>query len=264
MQERAFEKLRAIVMRETGIALSQDKRGLLANRLSKRLRALNLSSEADYLRILETEAEPNELLEFIDAISTNVTHFFREKDHFELLSEVLAELPADEEVRIWCSACSTGEEAYTLAMTLRETLPDPARRCRILATDICMRVLRQAAEGVYGPRQLEKVPRHLISRYFSRVGGKDDGRYRVNQELRDLIVFKRMNLSHFPYPLRGPINVIFCRNVMIYFGVDLRARITRAFEELLAKGGYLFIGHSENLLGIQHGLKAVKPSVFRK
>ena len=264
MQEHIFTKLREIVIRETGIALSEDKKELLTNRLGKRLRALKLVSETDYLKILETEDGPAELLEFIDAISTNVTHFFREEAHFQALAGILQEHRGEQPFKIWCAGCSTGEEPYCLAMTAAEIFPDADKRCLILATDISRKALRQALAGSYSEKQVNNVPRAVLARHFLKQRTSDGVRYTVSPLIRSLITFRRLNLSRFPYPLHGPFHAIFCRNVMIYFDADLRGRITSAFEKLLAPGGHLFIGHSENLLAVKHQLKSVQPSVFRK
>jgi len=264
IEERAFAKLRTIVQRETGIALRGDKRELLANRLSKRLRALGLQSENEYLRILETEAEPAELLELIDAVSTNVTHFFREEEHFRVLQRLLEQQREQREIRIWCAAAATGEEPYTIAMVADQVLPRAREQCRILATDICLRALRRASDGLYTAKQVERVPRHLLARYFTKQHLAGAHQYAVSPELRGMILFKRMNLSRFPYPLRGPFDVIFCRNVMIYFDLELRRKMTESFEQLLKRGGHLFIGHSENLLGIRHATSSPQASIFCK
>lgn len=264
LQGREFDKLRSIVYRETGIAISEDKRELLTNRVGKRLRALGLRSAGEYLHILETDAASDELLEFIDAVSTNVTHFFREGDHFDLLKKYIAAFEKNAEIKIWCSACATGEEPYTLAMVALSALERARCRCRILATDICGRALRAASQGCYSEHQVKKVPRDLLGRYFTKERRGGEVWYSAGDDLRKTISFRRMNLSKFPYPLSGPIDVIFCRNVMIYFDVDLRAKMVGEFQRLLRPGGSLFIGHSENLLGISHQLKSVQASVFTR
>lgn len=265
MKDSEFYKLRDIVMRETGISLHDEKKPLLANRLSKRLRALGIDSTTKYLEILETEHEAQELLEFVDAISTNVTSFYREADHYGVFASALQHFALERrDLKVWSAACSSGQEPYTLVMTAMEALDLSRVNVRFLATDICTRVLKIATEGVYRQDQAAQIPKHNLNRYFIREGKRDDCEYRVKPELRKLILFKRMNLSHFPYPLNGPFDVIFCRNVMIYFNVALRQKIIDSFYNLLRPGGYLFIGRSENLLGIKHNFRSCQSSVFVK
>lgn len=265
MPRKDFERIRALIYRECGIALGDEKIPLLVNRISKRQRALGLASQQDYLRIIEEERDPEEFIQFIDVISTNTTYFFREPDHFEFFSARLKEWPAAEpEIRLWCAASSSGEEPYSLAITAAEALGRRRIKLRMLATDICTKVLKRAAEGRYTEKQVENVPRYLLNRYFAKEKNGGAVHYRVLPRLRELVLFKRLNLSKFPYPLKGPFDFIFCRNVMIYFDAPLREKVVQAFYRLLRPGGYLFIGHSENLLGLKHRFRGMRASVFQK
>jgi len=258
-----FATIRNLVYRESGISLSQEKIQLVANRLQKRLRALGLSSEQQYVEILETDATGEELIQLIDAISTNVTYFYREHKHFEILETILRGYEAERrsKVRIWCAAASSGEEPYTLAMVAREALD--TRRCdvKVLATDICTRVLTVASNGVYPAESVAKLPQHYQQDYFSPAGKEQQ---RINPQIASMVTFKKLNLAKVPLPLNGPIDIIFCRNVMIYFDLAVRTKLVREFERLLAPGGYLFLSHSENLLGIQHKLESRAVAVHQK
>lgn len=260
MDPRVFGTLREIIHRESGISLSPEKKSLLENRLGKRLRALNLASEKEYLGYLQSDESGEELTELLDAVSTNTTYFYREPDHFVFLKKILPALSAKGKVKIWCAASSTGEEPYTLAMSVTEALGLDAD-CKILATDICTRVLRAASQGIYDKKQIESIPQNLRQECFRRT---PSGHYQVTQELRQLISFRKLNLAQFPYPLKEGLDIIFCRNVMIYFDRELREKIIKEFVRLLRPGGYLVIGHSENLMGFSSGLKTLQPSVYIK
>ena len=265
MRRKDFDRLRALIYRESGISLGDEKIPLLVNRISKRQRALGIQSQQEYLRIIEEEKDPEEFLKFIDAMSTNTTYFFREKEHFEIWGRLLKEHKSGgREIKLWCAASSSGEEPYTLAMTACENLDLRRTPFRMLATDICTKVLGRAVAGRYTEKQVENVPRPLLHKYFLREKCGKERYFQVNSQLRDLILFKRLNLSKFPYPLKGSFDFIFCRNVMIYFDAVLREKVINSFYGLLRKGGYLFIGHSENLLGLEHSFKSVQASVFRK
>lgn len=263
MNERVFEQFRDLILRECGIALTLDKQQLVANRIRKRLKALALESAEAYLQFLLHDRSGTEILNLIDAISTNVTYFYREHEHFVHLESLLTQYRSRgvRRLRIWCAASSTGEEPYMLALLCHRCLPDAD--ARVLATDISYKVLNKAVEGIYEAKQLERMPGGLIGEYFKRI---DAEHYSVIDELRRRVLFKRLNLSQFPYPLRGPIDVIFCRNVMIYFDQDLRQKICNEFTRLLTPGGHLFLGQSESLVGISHSLEKEDgvSSVFRK
>jgi chemotaxis protein methyltransferase CheR len=245
-----------------GIQLRPGKELLVRSRLAKRLRALGIASYDAYLAHVAGDGSGRELSEMVDALTTNKTNFFREPAHFDYLrARVLPTLPAGGPVRIWSAGCSTGEEPYTLAMVLREALPDLDRRdARVLATDISGRVLVQARAGRYGDAATAEVPPELLRRHFRRTV---DGAWEAGSGLRALVAFARLNLMDV-WPMRGPFQAIFCRNVMIYFDKPTQQRLVARFHDLLAPGGHLFVGHSESLSGIAHGFTYVQPAVYRR
>ena len=263
-----FETIRALVRRVAGISLGDGKRDLVRSRLNKRLRVLGLESYDQYLELVEGERETGELTHLLDAISTNVTHFFREPAHFEFLAELLAARAervragrADKRLRIWSAGCSSGEEPYTIAMTACEALGDlQGWDVRILATDISTNVLEKAKRGVYPPEAVARMSRPLVSKYFERPAA---GGVAVKPALRRLVHFGRLNLMG-PWPMKGPFDAIFCRNVMIYFEKSTQAELVGRYGGLLAPDGVLFIGHSENLTGFAHGFRSVRPTVYRR
>lgn len=268
MDKSTFEQFRTLIRSSCGISLSDEKIPLLMNRINKRLRALNLKDPKEYLNLVISDNEGNELVQLIDVVSTNVTHFYREAEHFTILADVLKEADSKKnlhKLRIWCAACSSGEEAYTLAITAKESLNLDSRHLdlKILATDISTRMLRSAAEGTYAQKQLDNMPAQIKQRYFSRVQGAQDS-FLVDPNLKKFLSFRRLNLAETPYPLTGPLDIIFCRNVMIYFDRDLRQKISTEFSRLLRPGGLLFVSRSENLLGIKHDYKNFATAVYQK
>jgi chemotaxis protein methyltransferase CheR len=264
LDDGVFATLRDLVYRESGIVITDQKRPLLANRLAKRLKALNLSSDAEYLQVIETDRDGAELVHLLDAVSTNVTYFFREPQHFEFLRAELAKLGEQEpnrEVKIWCAAASSGDEPYTIAMTAEDMMPG---NWRLLGTDICMPVLQRAQAGLYKETDLEKVPDVLRRKYFTKVKMPDNDYAQVSPTLMSKVLFKRLNLVQFPYSLKGNFDFIFCRNVMIYFDKPTRQKIVEQFERLLRPGGYLILSLSESLLGITSSLQKQPCSVYKK
>lgn len=262
IDRQTFESICALVRRHSGIVLSDRKEAMVSARLAKRMRALNIPIHRDYLEYLKKDQSGEELTHLLDAISTNVTSFYREPVHFEFFSHWLAKNATNrsEPLRIWCAAASTGEEPYTIAITVREALQGPSPNARILATDISTRVLRHAMAGVYEAQRVEPVTRKQLDTWFIKRG---DGTFEVRQDLKELIRYRRFNLSHFPYPVKPPLDIIFCRNVMIYFDDDLRARIVAEFHRLLRPGGILFVGHSECLTGLSTAFRAVAPATYQ-
>jgi chemotaxis protein methyltransferase CheR len=264
MQAEVFRRFCEYALKEAGISLGPRKEALVAARVGKRMRALNLPDEAAYLEYLEAEKTGQELVRFLDVISTNHTAFFREPDHFELLRTLVANWYSEghRTLRIWSAASSTGEEPYTIAMTVRSAVTAPDFDFKLLATDISTRVLAAAEAGIYPAERLEKIAPPLRQRFFMPAGkGSDD--YQIRPELRRDLVFRRLNLSQPPFPMRGPLDVVFCRNVLIYFDQTVRQRLISAIERLLKPGGWLFIGHSETLAGITSGFHALRPSIFQ-
>lgn len=253
-----------ILHEKTGIVLTDSKRALVESRVTQRLRALKMNSYGVYLKYLYEDQSGEEMVQLIDVISTNITKFFREPDHFELLDSTL-EKWADQgmkHVRIWSAACSTGEEPYTLAMTVHKHTVKHRLDLKILATDISTRVLAHAKAGVYEEDRLVTIPDPLKKKYFRAQPGQGGTKYEVSDQLKQMIMFHRLNFTVFPYPIKGMFDVIFCRNAMIYFDKDLRTTMVREFARLLKPGGILMIGHSETLMGLDNLYRTIKPSVY--
>ena len=263
-----FRWLRDLIHAHTGIALSEHKRALLCSRLGKRLRHHQLTRFADYYHLL-TERDPDgtELVEMINAITTNKTDFFREPHHFRFLAEQLyprmrARRPA--RMRLWSAGTATGEEAYTLAISVCEAFAaDPTADVRILATDIDTQVLAHASRGVYTAEQARQIPTELLHRYFWCGQGTNAGYVKAKPTLQDLIRFRHLNLLDNPWPIQGPLDAILCRNVIIYFDRDTQQQLIARFARLLRPGGYLVLGHSESIHHVGSGLEHVGQSVYQ-
>ncbi|HEX5580706.1 MAG TPA: CheR family methyltransferase, partial [Gemmatimonadaceae bacterium] len=223
--------------------------------------ALGMSDFSSYLDFVQAEASGAELREMIDALTTNKTSFFREPQHFDFLRAKVLPALEGRPLRIWSAGCSSGEEPYTLAMVLRDTLPArDADGSRILATDISARVLARARAATYTPEMLAELPPDLLRRHFAPAQG---GAHRVADPVRRMVSFARLNLMA-TWPMRGPFDAILCRNVMIYFDKPTQSRLVARFHDLLAPGGHLFVGHSESLTGLEHGFGYVQPAVYVK
>ncbi len=253
-----------ILHEKSGIVLTDSKRALVESRVTQRLRALKMDSYGVYLDFLRDDTSGEEMVQLIDVISTNITKFFREPDHFELLDSTLETWAQKgmKHVRIWSAACSTGEEPYTLAMTVHKHLVKHRLDLKILATDISTRVLAHAQAGSYAEDRLANIPEQMKDQFFQAQGGKGPVSYTVSGELKRMIMFHRLNFTVFPYPIRGIFDVIFCRNAMIYFDRDLRTRMVKEFARLLKPGGILMIGHAETLMGLDNLYRTIKPSVY--
>lgn len=256
-----FRLLRDLIHAHTGIALSEHKRALLCSRLGKRLRHYGLTRFADYYRLLtEQDGDGAELVEMTNAITTNKTDFFREAHHFRFLETHLFPRVRQQRpirLRLWSAGTSTGEEAYTLAVTLHAAFAtEHYADVRILATDIDTHVLEYAARGVYTAEQAAPIPPALLHRYFLQGRGSNAGRVRAKPELQNLIRFRHLNLMDNPWPLHGPFDAIFCRNVIIYFDRETQQQLIARFARLLRPDGYLILGHSESVhdpgIGLQH------------
>jgi chemotaxis protein methyltransferase CheR len=261
-----FHRFRTLIYDESGISLSDQKRTLLASRLSKRIHELELGTFSDYYERVTKDSTREEFTRMLDLISTNKTDFFREPKHFEFLRDrILPELAATKRIRIWSSACSTGEEPYTIAMTLHEGVPSPGQwEFKILASDLSTRVLAKAAAGVYDEERFRDVPPDVLKRHFLRGQGERAGQYKVKPHLASLIQFRRLNLMDDRFPIKNPLDLIFCRNVMIYFDRPTQERLVNKFHRYLKPGGYLFIGHSESLQWVQHPFKSLAPTIYQK
>jgi chemotaxis protein methyltransferase CheR len=266
-----YDFLCRLIYERSRIHLGPDKRVLVSSRLSKRLRQLNLDGYGAYCDRLRSPAGADELQILIDRISTNHTHFFREQKHFDFLREQI--LPAwkpepgarGEAFRIWSAAASTGEEPYTIAVTLAESLaPAESGAWRIDASDISTRVLDVARRGVYDAERLAGMSPDLVRRHFQKGVNEWEGHFRVKPELRGRVQFHHLNLLEPPYPFAQPFQVIFCRNVMIYFDRPTQTDLIAHLTGWLAPGGHLFVGHSESLGNIKHTLKPVQPAIYQK
>ncbi len=268
MDKALYKKFCNLVYDNAGIQLKEGKEALVTARISKRIRALDLDSPREYFDYLQTDQTSEEIVSFLDAISTNFTSFYRESVHFDLLERELKGLveAGQKKIRCWSAASSSGEEPYTIACTAMEAFKGEKVDFKILATDISTKVLSAASEGIYDTERVEPIPRNIRTKYFKRIGRRDseEERFQVKPELREKIAFKRLNLSKPPFPMKGPMDVVFCRNVMIYFPQDVRQGLISEIERLLKPGGLLCIAHSETLNGIDTGLKFIETSVFRK
>ncbi len=243
---RDFARVRAMIHRKAGISLSESKQEMVYSRLARRLRAKGMTSFTEYLDVLEGGRDTDEWEAFTNALTTNLTSFFREAHHFPILAEHV--LKMKEPLTIWCSASSTGEEPYSIAMTLCEAFDTLTPPVTIVATDIDTNVLETAANGVYTIDRLDKMPKDRARRFFQKGKGERAGLVRVRPELRQLVSFKQLNLLGNTWPITGPFDVIFCRNVMIYFDKPTQGKILARFAPLMKPQGLLFAGHSENFL----------------
>ena len=267
MDRRTFDRFRRLVYEKSGIALSPGKEALVSARVNRRLRALGIDNYEAYLRRVTHDHSGEEIVQLLDAISTNVTSFFREPAHFEFLVQAMAKWQAagQRRFRVWSAACSTGEEPYSIAITMLEAAARSADLdVKILATDISTRVLETCRQGSYQQERLDGVPPALRDHYFTQDRSQNPLRYAVKNLLSRMIVFKRLNLSAPPFPMRGPLDVIFCRNVMIYFDKAVRVRLLQELWRLLKPGGYLLVGHAESLTAMMGDFKAVRPSIYVK
>lgn len=269
MRESEFDFIRNLVYERSRISLSADKRELVSARLGKRLRATNLPTVGDYCRLLQSPGAEAELANLIDAISTNHTFFFRENAHFEFLRQtVLPEMRARAakerwpRLHVWSAACSSGEEPYSLAITLADSLT--GWPWHIEATDISHRVLEKARAGIYRDDTVGRLPKATIQTHFQRGFGPQDGNFRVKAALRAQVEFRHLNLLEGEPPFREPFQVIFCRNVMIYFDRPTQEELVNKLSRQLVPGGYLFVGHAESLTAIRHPLQSVRPAVYRR
>jgi len=257
-----FEKVRALIYARAGISLGPAKRDMVYSRLARRLRALGLTRFSDYLDMLQINGEEEEWEAFTNALTTNLTSFFREAHHFPILAEHLLKSPGRNST-VWCCASSTGEEPYSLAITAVEAFGTFNPPVSIIATDIDTQVLNKAEAGVYPMERLEKMSPERIRRFFLKGSGGREGYAKVRPELQKLITFKRLNLLDSGWFVRGPIDVIFCRNVMIYFDKQTQAKILRRFAPLMRDDALLFAGHSESLFHVSDVFQLLGRTVYR-
>ncbi len=263
-----FQRIRELVRTHTGIALSDHKFQLVHGRLARRLRALKLDNFGDYIKLLESGVGP-EIEEFTNAVTTNLTSFFREPHHFEhmareMLPALVANSSAHRRLRIWCCAASTGEEPYSIAMVLREAERELAGwDAKILATDLDSAVLAAGAAGIYAAARFDNMDSRRISRFFEKGAGAQAGHFRAREELRNLITFKQLNLMS-PWPMRGPFDAIFCRNVIIYFDKPTQRALFERMAKLQRPGDLLFLGHSETLYRVSSRYELVGRTIYRR
>ncbi|BDG07986.1 CheR family methyltransferase [Anaeromyxobacter paludicola] len=265
MDRESFQGFQDVAYKHAGIFLRDGKEALVQARIAKRIRELGLPGERDYLDLLRGEGAEEEIVRFLDAISTNYTTFFREPDHIEELVRDVTRLRdgGQRKFRIWSAASSTGEEPYSIAMALAGALEG----CDwlILATDISTRVLARAKAGVYGENEVAAIPEPLRRRWLEPAGAAVAGEpaWAVRAELKERVVYRRLNLATPPFPMKGPLDGILCRNVMIYFDQHVRQGLVSEAARLLRPGCLFMVGHSETLNGLKTPLKALRPSVYR-
>ena len=268
LSQAEFDRIRVLVREHTGIALSESKRQLVYGRLARRLRALKLGSFSDYIVLLE-KGEPAELEEFTNAVTTNLTSFFREPHHFEFLAqqmlpEALKRNTGLRRLRIWCCAASTGEEPYSIAMVLREAQESlKGWDTKLLATDLDSNVLAHGKRGVYGHDRFAGMSGNRVSRFFDEVRDGKDNKLSAGGDLRSLVTFKQLNLMH-EWPMKGPFDAIFCRNVIIYFDKDTQRALFERMAGLQRPGDYLFLGHSESLYRVCDRYELIGRTIYRR
>jgi chemotaxis protein methyltransferase CheR len=266
--DKDFDSLRILVGEQTGISLSDHKRDMVYGRLSKRLRSLGLSRFSDYRRLLENDPS-SEMEHFSNAITTNLTAFFRERHHFDYMTQELIPVLMDRyrtkrRLRIWSAGCSTGEEPYSLAITLRECIPNiDSMDIRILASDLDSNVIRAAATGIYSESRIEGLSREQQTRWFRKGSGSNQGNVQVCDDLKKIISFNQLNLIH-KWPMRGHFDLIFCRNVVIYFDKSTKEILFDRFADSLQAESTLFMGHSETLSRLTDRFELVGKTIYRK
>jgi chemotaxis protein methyltransferase CheR len=260
-----FERVRKLIHQHAGISLAPIKQDMVYSRLARRLRALKISSFAAYLDHLE-RVGGGEWETFVNALTTNLTSFFREAHHFEILKQHVKKVHGQSRrvIKLWCSASSTGEEAYSLAIALCELFDSLTPPIEILASDLDTEVLGTGATGVYPQDRVEKLDPERLRRFFVKATGIADGSVRVRPELQKLISFSRINLLHDNWPVRGPLDAIFCRNVMIYFDKATQYSVLKKFVPLLRADGLLFAGHSESFLHAADLFRSLGRTVYER
>jgi len=256
-----FERVRKLIYQHAGISLSPVKQDMVYSRLARRLRATGKSSFADYLDALEKNGG-DEWERFVNSLTTNLTSFFREPHHFPIFAERLRKLGTRRPIRVWCSAASTGEEPYSIAITVAETFGSNASHVSIMASDLDTNVLATAQKGVYPIERVDKLSPERLRKFFLRGTGAQEGYVSVRPELKNMIQFQRINLLDQSYAVKGPLDVIFCRNVMIYFDKPTQYKILSRFAPLMQPDGLMFAGHSESFLHAADLFKSQGKTVY--
>ncbi len=263
-----FSRFRELIAAHTGISIAENKRELVFGRLSKRLRDLGLNSFADYRKRLE-KGDQAELEQFSNLITTNLTSFFREEHHFDylrdtLLPELMRSRSSERRIRIWSAGCSSGEEAYSIAISVLESSPLLSSwDVKILATDLDSGMLAHARQGVYRLDRMNGMKRHRLQRWFEKGRGKNEGLVRANETLRSMITFNRLNLIE-PWPMKGLFDIVFCRNVVIYFDEPTQTKLFTRFANQMTDDGTLFVGHSETLAKVTDKFTLLGKTVYKK
>ena len=270
LSAKEFKFIRELAKARTGIVLADHKRDMVVRRLTKRVRALGLNSFKAYCAFLSGPEADEEMVLMINALTTNLTKFFRENHHFDHLTSValprlLKQFRADgtRRLRLWSAGCSSGEEPYSIAMTLRKSMPDLVKwDAKILATDIDTDMVEKGRKGIYDTRTVDSIPAADRKKFVEPLG-RDDDRHQMAKSLRALIAFKPLNLLH-TWPMRGPFDIIFCRNVVIYFDKETQGKLFNRYADILRDGSFLYIGHSESLYKVSDRFRLVSQSMYEK
>ena len=270
LSDAEFQAFSDLVYKKAGINLHAGKKELVRSRLAKRLREDGFDSFGEYYQFVISDETGDELVQLLDSISTNLTNFFREPKHFQFMVQVFlpeisrAAAKKGRRLRIWSAGCSTGEEPYSIAITVLENMPDLEQwDVKILATDLSTKVLATARRGIYPFERLADISPEVLRRWFQKGQGDWAGWFKVKDQVKRLIVFRRLNLIE-PFPFQRSFDLIFCRNVMIYFDKKTQADLTARLHQVLADGGYLLIGHSESLTGVNQAFNYIQPTIYRK
>ncbi len=269
LSDNDFDFICQFAYQQAGIVLNENKREMVYRRFARIIRERKLNSFAQYCQLLRDNPEQEQRY-FINAITTNLTSFFREQHHFDYLAEheipkILVENAKKKRIRVWSSASSTGEEPYSIAITFAETMKDKINHwdVKILATDIDCNVLNTGKEGIYEYRKIAGLPENYIKKYFVKLAQSKKDKYQVHKNIQKLITFKQLNLLH-QWPMKGPFDIIFCRNVIIYFDKKTQQELFERYNKMLKPGGLLILGHSENLGTYQQYFDNVGRTIFRK
>ncbi len=269
LTEKDFNRIRKLVIEHTGISLSDAKRNLVYGRLAKRLRKVEIGDFGSYIQLLESPAGESELAHFTNAITTNLTSFFRENHHFDFLKStvlpgLLRENSDTKRIRVWSAGCSTGEEPYSIAMAIREVIPESKKwDIKILATDLDTNVLAHASSGVYTLERLNNVSDARMKKWFLRGKGKNEDSVKIRPELQELISFKQLNLMK-DWPMRNQFDIIFCRNVVIYFDKPTQKILFKRYHGVLRDTGHMFIGHSETMFKVSDDFNLIGNTTYTK
>lgn len=260
--EQEFENFREMIFKIAGISMSSAKKTLVMGRLAKRLKFHDLSSYAEYFHMVNSKGNEGELQVAVDLLTTNETHFFREPKHFDFMRDrILSGHPRNRALRVWSAASSSGEEPYSLAMQLADLMGDAP--WEIVASDISTQVLEKAKRGLFPMQRANEIPRQYLTRFCLKGTGSQEGSFLISRELRSRVNFMQINLNS-SFPKLGEFDVIFLRNVMIYFDNNTKREVVHRMLPLLKPGGYLMIGHSESLNGVTDAYRMVVPSVYQK